>query len=656
MMESLLTMREGAALWLSLEVVRATVLLAIAVGAALVLRRASAATRHLVWCATLVSLLALPLVSAVLPWRWSPVTSSAVPAATTAQQARSVADAELEPRESATTLPPNAVRPVREPGLAQRALAFGRAHVLAIVLAVWIAGALLSLARLAIGGLTLRRLVRRAAPLTEPEWRTPLYEAADRLDLRVEPRLVRSERMPMPFVTGLLRPVVVLPAASAAWSAERRRAVLLHELAHVRRRDLLLNTVAHVACALWWFHPLARMAAQRLRAESERACDDLVLRLGTRPSTYADHLLQIVRDAGRVAAPAVALPMAQRREFEGRMLAILEADARRDPPRRRHAVLAAVAFAVLILPLAGLGPVAAEVRQMQADPPAPAFLSDARVDRGDTGSDADLSADDVDAARAEVEAGGDAEARAEGAARTASMPQDTGVVGALRAALRDPSGEVRSEAAWALGSMRATTAGPDLVPLLTNDVHAETRRMVVWALVQLDHAAAANAIATAARSDDDAEVREMATWALGQFGDPATLPALVAALGDEDAEVRSIAAWAIGSMEPEDAPAALLTALEDADGEVREHAAWAAGQIGDADALPALTRLIADDDAGEAAMWAIGNIGGDAARPALMEALRNGNDDVRAAAARALAGRSGSRPWPWPWPRPMPRY
>jgi len=72
----------------------------------------------------------------------------------------------------------------------------------------------------------LRLLVRRAAPLMGPEWRTPLYEAADRLGLRVEPRLVRSERMPMPFVTGLLRPVVVLPAASTAWSVERRRRVL----------------------------------------------------------------------------------------------------------------------------------------------------------------------------------------------------------------------------------------------------------------------------------------------------------------------------------------------------------------------------------------------------------------------------------------------
>ena len=91
-------------------------------------------------------------------------------------------------------------------------------------------------------------------------------------------------------------------------------------------------------------------------AERERACDDLVLGVGTRASEYAVHLLQIVCRAARSRTPAVALPMAQRHEFEGRMLAILERVARREPASWRHGALLAALALALILPLAALAP------------------------------------------------------------------------------------------------------------------------------------------------------------------------------------------------------------------------------------------------------------------------------------------------------------
>ena len=101
----------------------------------------------------------------------------------------------------------------------------------------------------------------------------------------------------MPMAAGLLHPAVLLPEDAEAWPGEQRRAVLTHELGHVKRHDCLTQALAHAACALYWFHPLAWVAAWRLRVERERACDDLVLRAGASGPDYADQLLQLAREA-----------------------------------------------------------------------------------------------------------------------------------------------------------------------------------------------------------------------------------------------------------------------------------------------------------------------------------------------------------------------
>ncbi len=101
----------------------------------------------------------------------------------------------------------------------------------------------------------------------------------------------RVAGLPGPCVAGGWRPFVILPEEASRWDGERRRLVLGHELAHLARRDLGWQALAQLAVALAFFHPLAWLAQRRLRAAGEQACDDQVLRLGAKPSSYAAALL-----------------------------------------------------------------------------------------------------------------------------------------------------------------------------------------------------------------------------------------------------------------------------------------------------------------------------------------------------------------------------
>jgi hypothetical protein len=155
--------------------------------------------------------------------------------------------------------------------------------------------------------------------------------------------LLRGGPAALPLTWGVLRSVVLLPAEFELWPQERRRAVLLHELAHVRRRDCLTQWLGLVTCAAYWFNPLAWWAVSRLRAEREQACDDLVLETGERPSTYAAELLAVARSRRPAGALApAALAMARPSGLERRLVAILDARSNRRGPARSMVVASLV--------------------------------------------------------------------------------------------------------------------------------------------------------------------------------------------------------------------------------------------------------------------------------------------------------------------------
>lgn len=342
----------------------AVVLLAAVVAAAL--GRASAARRHLAWCLSVASLLLLPILSLLLPdWRvaWLPQWS-AKPAqlAATSQHRFAEADRTKRPNDKAIDLRRSvAVSKTKSqterhdpPSAAIETAACPRSAIPWLPIA-WCAGGLLSLVPLAVGLWQLRGLQRCSHAIRDHRWLTLLEELRRQFAVRRSVQLRQCEAALAPLTWGALRPVLLVPLEAGAWADERRRLVLLHELAHIRRWDWLTQLAAHFACAVYWFNPLVWLAARQMRIERERACDDMVLAAGARASDYARELLALA--AGLSNSPAstlAAVPMARRRELEDRLHGILDGRRSRAALTHRAVCLGAAFAAAAMIPLAML--------------------------------------------------------------------------------------------------------------------------------------------------------------------------------------------------------------------------------------------------------------------------------------------------------------
>ncbi len=336
-----------------------TLVLLLALALAWFMRRGSSRTLHLLWTATFALVLALPVLGLLGP-SWEipllPAREGESPAPAIERATSVTFDPAPGPSGLVATLEVAGMREAlvqaERARLDARADAAGSAasaaighSVVRVAWIVWLVGCVLSLASLAFAALRLRRLVRTAPPVRDPEWVRAAATLRLRLGLRREVRLLSGEAVATPMTGGLWRPVILLPASAATWSPERRTVVLTHELIHVRRRDALRQLIRRVVLALHWFHPLAWIASRRAELASEKACDEEVLALGARPSDYARHLLFLA--AGLPRGPrALALPLAHPivhpSQLERRITSIL---ARRRP--RPSLARAALTLAVL---------------------------------------------------------------------------------------------------------------------------------------------------------------------------------------------------------------------------------------------------------------------------------------------------------------------
>jgi beta-lactamase regulating signal transducer with metallopeptidase domain len=349
--------------------VKGTVILTLAAALSLAMRRAPASFRHLLWSLALGSVLLLPILGPLVPqWR---VPGLPRFTAIETQAVESGAGAATESRRVPESQPVRRLDVGRAPVAEARARGTGASVIPeralideptragapwgAVLFFVWLAGALAVGAGITLGVARTWYLAGHALPVKSGRLWDAAARIAAQLGIARHVAVLQCHGSCMPMTWGLERPCVLLPADAEDWSDDLLNTVLLHELAHVKRYDYLTQLLARLACAIYWFNPLVWLAARRLRIERELACDDEVLRAGSRASDYAGHLLDMALSL-RARPFLASVAMARASQLSTRLRAVLDSGRARSSLTPRFVMAATLSAVFVALTVAAASP------------------------------------------------------------------------------------------------------------------------------------------------------------------------------------------------------------------------------------------------------------------------------------------------------------
>jgi uncharacterized protein (TIGR03435 family) len=168
------------------------------------------------------------------------------------------------------------------------------AHFMPWVVAIWLMGAITLWIRLIGGWIAAAHIGSTLIRPAPPEWQRTLSSLKARVGVTRPVRLLISALVQAPAVVGWLRPVVLVPSgAFTGLPYGQIEALLIHELAHIRRHDYLVNILQSVAEALLFYHPAVWWVSGHIRSERELCCDDIAVSLTGDAFTYALALAEI---------------------------------------------------------------------------------------------------------------------------------------------------------------------------------------------------------------------------------------------------------------------------------------------------------------------------------------------------------------------------
>ena len=214
------------------------------------------------------------------------------------------------------------------------------------VVCLWIAGVFLLSLRAAGGWMRAQRLKRRVLAASG-ELEEMMTRLKRRLSISGPVRLYTSAIVQVPTVIGWLRPYILLPVTAITGLSESQlRAILAHELAHIRRHDYLVNVLQTAVETLLFYHPAVWWVGKQMRVEREHCCDDIAVAVCGNAIEYAGALAELEQIRGRIPEPALA---ATGGELLGRIRRLLGQQPSEDSASRSLGTIAAAAALVLFI-------------------------------------------------------------------------------------------------------------------------------------------------------------------------------------------------------------------------------------------------------------------------------------------------------------------
>ena len=159
---------------------------------------------------------------------------------------------------------------------------------------LWLVGSPITFAWLALGLAGAERLRRHGAAVSDGDLPRLCRRLAGELGIARDVAVAVCERLAAPVLVGVVRPLILLPAAAlGGWGPDQLEMVLLHELAHVRRWDNLVNLLQRLVESALFFHPAVWIVSGWVRREREHCCDAVVVARTGRARAYAETLLAL---------------------------------------------------------------------------------------------------------------------------------------------------------------------------------------------------------------------------------------------------------------------------------------------------------------------------------------------------------------------------
>jgi beta-lactamase regulating signal transducer with metallopeptidase domain len=199
-----------------------------------------------------------------------------------------------------------------------------RLYLPSLLLLFWVCGFIISSLNIITGRIILSKLLKNALPIKADRFTCLVRQLLKSMEIKQNIRLLKSPQCKLPFTCRVLRPVIVLPNDIEGWRISRIRAVLIHELAHIKRRDYFTKHVSRIICSVYWFMPLTWIAYFNFYLEQEEICDSFVVNAGEKSVEYAGQLVDFARIKRKhVMLAGIFISNGRKKMMEKRILNIL---------------------------------------------------------------------------------------------------------------------------------------------------------------------------------------------------------------------------------------------------------------------------------------------------------------------------------------------